>query len=211
MRVEPLLVLVLLLAGCADRAPDPVPEAAAPPPATTTPTTPDAQAEAEVASDATATAAAPSTPATALALEGEGLRVFILSSGSARPIPFGTAKTQTLDMLGAVLGGPPSDLGENIDCGATRASWPDGLTAWFVQDEFVGWSVASADAAVSTVDGLSVGDTRTELENGGTVVEVMPSSLGTEFTAGGVAGLLESPEPDARVTHLWAGATCIAR
>ena len=34
---------------------------------------------------------------------------------------------------------------------------------------------------------------------------------GTEFTSGGINGLFDSKAPDARVTALWAGATCIHR
>lgn len=200
MRDSVLVLLALLLAGCADPGVTPTQQAAqAPAPAAT------------AAEGAPASASGPSTPAAALALEGEGLRAFILPSGSARPIPFGTGKADTLRMLEAVLGGPPTGGGENIDCGATHARWPDGLTVWFVGDRFSGWAVESEDAAVSTASGLKVGSTRADLENGGSVVEIAPSSLGVEFTAGGVAGLLESPDADARVTHLWAGAVCLAR
>jgi hypothetical protein len=56
-----------------------------------------------------------------------------------------------------------------------------------------------------------LGTTRTELENGASVARIAKSSLGEEFTAGDVAGLLDSAAADARVSNLWAGATCIAR
>jgi len=114
-------------------------------------------------------------------------------------------------MLESVQGAPPSGQGENIDCGATSAVWPDGLTVWFARDKFVGWSVASAASTLSTAGGLKVGSTRVEVENGASVAEIVRSSLGEEFRAGGVGGLLESADADARVTNLWAGAVCIAR
>jgi hypothetical protein len=42
-------------------------------------------------------------------------------------------------------------------------------------------------------------------------VRVFQSTLGTEFSAGGIAGLLESAGPQARIVALWAGMVCIAR
>jgi hypothetical protein len=189
----------LLLGGCQDSAPSP---AEAPPADAATPSpTPEASAAPAPAADGGAT----------LALEGDGLRVFVLPSGSARPIPFGTDPVQTLEMLEAVRGEPPSNLGKNPDCGEQFAEWSDGLLVWFDNDEFVGWALADTAAELSTVDGLKIGSTRAQLEGGGSVVEIAPSSLGVEFTAGGVAGLLASDAPDARVTHLWAGMACIAR
>ncbi len=43
------------------------------------------------------------------------------------------------------------------------------------------------------------------------MVEIRPSSLGTEFQSGGIGGLLDSANADAKVSNLWSGATCIAR
>lgn len=149
--------------------------------------------------------------ATVLALEGDGLRAIIKSSGAARPLPFGTEREAALRMLEAVRGVPPDEQGESADCGAEFATWADGFQVWFARGAFVGWAVRGTDAALSTVDRLRVGTTRAQLEDGGTLAEIAPSSLGVEFTAGGVAGLLASDASDAPVTHLWAGATCIAR
>ncbi|MGQ4660996.1 hypothetical protein [Lysobacter sp. F6437] len=161
-----------------------------------------------------AVASAPSAsepPAARLALEGEGLRIFVSPSGSARPIAFGTGKAETLATLRKVIGAAPVDEGDNNECGATRVRWPGGLATWFVDDAFVGWSVGPDGSGVSTVDGLAIGSTRTALESGGSVVQIDSTTLGTEFTAGGVAGLLDSDDDNASVIHLWAGQTCIAR
>jgi hypothetical protein len=155
--------------------------------------------------------AAPQVPVAKLALDGEGLRIFITATGASRPIPFGIAKADALRMIESVQGAPHQKHGENIDCGATNAVWPDVLTVWFARDKFVGWSVAAAGSPLSTPGGLMLGTTRTELENGASVARIAKSSLGEEFTAGDVAGLLDSAAADARVSNLWAGATCIAR
>lgn len=211
MRNPMLLVLLLALAGCnqpdADSARDERESpAVARPPAAMPAADPPATDQPAAADDV----AAPATAAK-LALDGEGLRIFIVETGSSRLIPFGIVKAEALGVLEAVQGAPPSDQGENIDCGATHAIWPDGLTVWFARDKFVGWSVASAASPLSTVGGLEVGSTRAEVESGASVARIAPSSLGEEFTAGGVAGLLDSADADARVSNLWAGATCIAR
>ena len=77
-------------------------------------------------------------------------------------------------MLESVRGAPPQKQGENIDCGATYATWSDGLTVWFDRGEFVGWSLASTGSPLSTAGGLMLGTTRSELENGASVAR-MPS------------------------------------
>ena len=145
-----------------------------------------------------------------LALDGEGLRSFAISSGSSRLIAFGTMRDEAMRMLETVQGMPARDQGENIDCAASYASWPDGLTVWFADGEFAGWSVGSADATVATASSLRVGSSREELQSAYDA-RIAPSTLGTEFNAGGIAGLLDSPDANARVTDLWAGRTCIAR
>jgi hypothetical protein len=147
-----------------------------------------------------------------LALEGEGLRVFDAPSGNAQPIALGTGKTETLGLLEKVIGNPPLKQGENPDCGATNAVWSNGLVTWFQANRLVGWSVSlDLKSSLRTADGIGLGTTRAELDNSGTVVKVFDSSLGTEFSAGDMAGLLNSPNKDGIVTNLWAGQVCIAR
>lgn len=211
MRNPMLLVLMLSLAGCNDpiaiAAQDGHETAAVDQPSVRMPATAPA---ATGQPDASADVATP-VPAAKLALDGQGLRIFTVATGSSRAIAFGIGKAEALAMLEAVQGAPPSEQGENIDCGATNAIWPDGLTVWFARDKFVGWSLASAASPLSTAGGLNVGTTRAEVENGASVARIASSSLGEEFTAGDVAGLLDSADANARVTHLWAGAVCIAR
>lgn len=158
---------------------------------------------------------AASVATAALALDGEGLRIFKLLGGSSSLLPFGQAKVDTLTTL-TTLRGAPKTQAENIDCGATNAVWADGLTGWFARDKFAGWSVGSsasgtASTALATAGGLRLGATRTEVEQGASVARIAHSTLGEEFNAGGIAGLLDASDPDARVSHLWAGAACVAR
>lgn len=205
-----LLAVGLAVAGCNQPDPASLPDAAEPPATAAVDSVLATPNPAGEPSDAPGNAA-PQDPVAKLALDGDGLRIFITANGASRPIPFGIARADALRMLESVQGAPPQDQGENIDCGSTNAVWPDGLTVWFDRDEFVGWSVASAGSPLSTAGGLMLGTTRAELENGASVARIAESSLGEEFTAGDVAGLLDSDAADARVTNLWAGAACIAR
>lgn len=172
--------------------------------------TPDAQP----APKADAPATSPATPATpaatqpALAVEAEGLRLFDSASGSARPIPFGTARAQTLAAL-AFRGTP--ETGTNGECGAgplAYASWPDGLEIWFQDDAFAGWALDDrAAGAIGTAAGIGPGSTRAALDSA-TAATVEQSTLGTEFAAGELFGLLDGTGQGAKVTNMWAGVSC---
>lgn len=159
------------------------------------------------------TATASTTPTVAdrmLALEGEGLRVFAVPIGSANPIPFGIPEADAMKMLTTANGAPPLSQGKNIDCGATSATWKNGLTVWFTKGQFAGWSVGKSDHKLTTASGIGLGSSRADLD-AAYDTKVSTSSLGAEFNAGGVAGLLASLRADARVTNLWAGVACLGR
>lgn len=144
-----------------------------------------------------------------LALDGEGLRLVTPSSGSSRPLPFGTPQSRAVRALTTVFGTDPVEEGEAADCGADYARWVEGLTVWFDRERLVGWAVREG-SGLTTLDGWGPGSTRAELEETRTLT-VERSSLGVEFTAGGMAGLLESGAADARIQNLWAGHACLAR
>ena len=221
--MRPLLpiVLALLLGGCTQPISTPAPDdAAAAPPTASASVSPSAPASVPgiVAAKPIETATTVEQPretsagksSSRLALDGEGLRIFDAMTGSSRLIAFGTPTADAMRMLEAMQGGRSSDQGENLDCRATYATWPDGLTAWFARGDFAGWSVASTGSTLATASGIKIGSTRRELESAYDA-RVARSTLGVEFTAGGLAGLLASTAADARVTNLWAGTTCIAR
>lgn len=171
--------------------------------------------------DAAATARPPGDTARAvLALDGEGLRAFLRPSGSARPIPFGEPRASVLATVGRLQDGARPALTPNEECRATVATWPaTGLQLWFTTGSaprFVGWSLggrAPADTtapALTTASGIGLGSTRAALESV-YVARVARSTLGVEFSAGGLAGLLASDRPDAPIRNLWAGEVCLAR
>ncbi|HSH44523.1 MAG TPA: hypothetical protein VK966_01620 [Longimicrobiales bacterium] len=158
-----------------------------------------------------------------LVLTGQGLRLERGAGANGGPweLAFETPRDTALEVLATILG-EPGETGEVADCAADYATWETGLTAWFARGRFVGWHVR--ERGLATRDGVAIGSTRAELDQAGGV-EVRETSLGTEFTLDGIAGLLQSGaaaaefgesavEPDGQgavVTHLWAGHTCIAR
>ena len=74
---------------------------------------------------------------------------------------------------------------------------------------FVGWSLPRG-STLTTAAGVGPGSTWDELIAAHAATR-RESTLGTELTAGDLAGLLDSDAPDATVLHLWAGENCIAR
>lgn len=199
IRTAPV-ALALMLAACQAEPQrvdeEPVP-AAAPSAATIAP---------PATSAPTAATASPSTPA--LAIEAEGLRLFDRTSGSARPIPFGTSWQQVRTAL--AFRGPPG-TGTNGECGAgplDYASWPDGLTLYAQGGKFVGWAVDGRGAgAIGTAASIGPGSTRAQLEDA-YAASFSQTTLGTEFAAGGIFGLLDGAGAGAKITNMWAGVSC---
>ena len=189
MRHIPLLLATAALAACTPPEATTAPKADAIPTPTQIPTTP-----------------TPAPPA--LAVEAEGLRLFDPASGSARPIPFGTARAQTLAAL--AFRGPPGTR-TNGECGAgplAYASWPDGLQIWFQDDKFAGWALdGRTEGAIGTAAGIGPGSTRAELDSA-YAAAVEQSTLGTEFAAGELFGLLDGAGQGAKITNMWAGVSC---
>lgn len=192
-----------MLAGCRVEQPDRDP---APPPAT-----PSADADVVEAEtpDPVVQAVMP-----LVGLDADGLRIVNPESGSTRPIAFGDSMAAVVRQIVSLRG--PAERGRNEECGAGPidfASWPDGLQLAFQDDLFVGWSVNGRQPgaeAFTTLAGLGVQSPRSVLDSA-YVATVEETSLGTEFAAGGLSGLLDSDRPDARVETMWAGVSCTFR
>ena len=208
LRPATLLALAVSLAACA--APDePAPDV--PAPAGVADDAPGAERSGEPAAGPEAEDAT----AVALALDAEGVRTVDAASGSTRPVAFGTPEAEAVAAVERLRGAAPERT-ENAECGAGPvqfATWPDGF-AMHVQDgTFVGWALNDGAGEVSTLttlSGLGIGSTRAELD-AAYAATVEETSLGTEFAAGGLFGLLSGPGPDATVEHLWAGVSCTFR
>ncbi len=159
-------------------------------------------------------AVAPDTPsaATLIALDGDGL-MLVDSSGSTRAVAFGASEAVVLRAATAAFG-EPRDRSSNQECGAGPlefVSFDGGLLVSLQRGKFVGWTVRrTSGRGPSTMSGIGLGSTRAELE-AAYAAKVATSSLGVEFSAGGLSGVLASKASTAPITDLWAGANCIAR
>lgn len=176
------------------------------------PSAPPIRPTAAAASPAAADPAPAAASAPLLNLAGEGLAFVDANTGSSRMLPFGVERGVIERGVSAALGAAVRQ-GRNPECGAGPldfAAYPDGLTLWFQDGRFVGWATGEAARHLQTAAGVGVGSTRRELE-GSYAPTLVGSTLGVEFQAGGISGLLASAAPDARITALWAGAGCVFR
>jgi hypothetical protein len=147
--------------------------------------------------------------ASRIVLQAGGLGVTD-AAGVKRDLPFGTPKLEALAALTGAHEGVAGMQSANGECGAgplTFAAWDDGLSVAFDGAEFAGWTLGNSGAV--TAQGIGVGSSREALN--ALHPEIRESSLGTEFVANDIGGLLDGPSLDAHVTSLWAGVTCMFR
>jgi len=158
--------------------------------------------------NASVPAPAPVAAAAPIVLEGAGLR--IPGESPPRTLAFDMPKAATVEALTKALGRPPTERGANEECGGGGmefAAWEGEIVAWFLDDRFAGWD---NKGGLKTIQGIGIGSTLAQV-SALPGFEVEESTLGTEFRAGGLSGILASKAPDAKVTHLWGGATCVFR
>ncbi|MDH3262867.1 MAG: hypothetical protein OEM24_02590 [Paracoccaceae bacterium] len=147
--------------------------------------------------------ASTSAAAPGLVLDAEGLR----PAGSALRVDFGRAEDGAIAAVSRLLGAGPVETAANAECGAgpvKAVRWANGLTLNFQRGAFLGWvSETGRGTAAAASTGLGPGTARAALQG----ARFEETSLGTEFEAGGVFGLVEGGE----VRLIWAGVTCFFR
>lgn len=158
-------------------------------------------------------------PTVRLALDRQGIRLIDASTGSTRPVPFGAPGAEAIDAVTATSGAQLRREPDQ-DCGAGAldvVTFAGGLSLLVQEGRFVGWSVAAPlevspapGSSPRTTNGIGVGSTRAALESA-YVTRVDSTTLGLEFTADGLQGVLESESPRAPIVAMWAGAACVAR
>lgn len=161
-----------------------------------------------------------------VSLDGEGLRLVDPKSGATRPLSFGVDEAQ-LKLIAEKLKGP-AKTGRNEECGAgplAYLSWDDGLTLYSLDGLFAGWALDERGGAavpaktaakgesptrLTTMSGLGIGSTRAQLLDAYDAT-IEQTTLGTEFNAAGLSGILDGKGAKAKVTNLWSGVNCVFR
>lgn len=163
--------------------------------------------EANQAADAAVAEAPP-----ALNLAPDGLTL-VTAGGATRHLAFGQPRDVAVPLVSAAIG-KPTGQGANPECGAGPLETVDfarGLTLFFQEGAFAGWDIdGRAAGPYATAAGIGIGATRAQLEALGPVI-LPESTIGHEFIAGDLSGLLDGTKPESKVTSLWAGTTCIFR
>jgi hypothetical protein len=148
-----------------------------------------------------------------LRLASGGLLATQTSSTPGRTLAFGMPREEAVGAVASILG-PATGEGSNEECGAGPMQFTSfgTLSLNFQQGAFVGWSLRGPPRtpALRSAAGLGIGTPRDQIMGEGQgPLQVSETSLGTQFDAAGILGLLSGPEPDATVTSIWAGTNCI--
>jgi hypothetical protein len=146
-----------------------------------------------------------------LALSRDGL-TFVIGA-STRNLNFGSDKAAVMTALQSAEGAPRSvDTGSMCEDGSGRVFDTvlyDGLSVYFLNSTLSGWRVSKAQ--FTTLDGVGPGSTLTQLRAAFGEVKVTDSSLGVEWSAGTLGGVLSGKSDDSIVGEMFAGDLCIIR
>lgn len=157
---------------------------------------------------------APLTGFDSYRVDSEGVVLVETATGRAFLFDFGVLQSDLEQNFTENLG-LTNNPASNDECGAGPMDFAgfDGLTLNYQDGNFVGWSAGdpSQGTGALTLDGITIGSTRAEIEALRGLQEVADSTIGHEFSAEGISFLLSGTEPDAAVTDMWAGTNCIFR
>lgn len=197
MRIRGVLLAAILAAGCGGGSDQGEVRGSAPDSA-------GAAAAVRGTDSAAAGAAAEPLPASVV-LAPDGLDV-----GGAK-LAFGGGREQVLAAVGAALG-TPQEQGTNEECPAgplAHAQYP-GLQLVFQDGSFVGW-FAGEGSALRTAQGVGPGSTLGQLKAAYPAATVAETSLGSEFAADDLYGIVTTPSDEGKVQVMFAGTNCLFR
>lgn len=134
------------------------------------------------------------------------------AAGPAAKLAFGTGRAQVLAAVNGVLGAP-AEQGTQEECPAGPLGYTQhaaGLHLQFQDSAFVGWS-APQGSALRTAAGIGPGSTLAQLKAAYAGAAVQETSLGNEFSAGELYGVVTGPADADKVEIIFAGTNCIFR
>jgi hypothetical protein len=178
------IIPLILVAACGDQA---------------APSSNNASATDQPAPNSTEPAKAAATPAAPAPIS------YILAARGLEPgLPFGMKQDEAVAAAAAAFGAP-TRRNHNDECGEGPMDFVDfhGLSLGFQDGRLAGWSLSETEPALRTAGGLAIGAPRSAL--GGAEVDE-ESTLGPEFEAEGIGGLLD--EKGKKIEALWAGLAC---
>lgn len=148
--------------------------------------------------------------APAIVLAPDGLNV----TGGAAPkqVAFGSPRAGVQADVGAVLGAP-AEQGIQEECPAgplQYAQYGAGLQLVFQDSAFVGW-FAGEGSTLRTAPGIGPGSTLGQLRSAYPGVTMEETSLGHEFAAGELYGIVADTSSAGAVQVVFAGINCIFR
>lgn len=160
-----------------------------------------------------------------LVLTTDALQLVDQITGSSNDLPFGMPENQLTEIINNTFQSKSVSNGVNAECGAgplKMVAWSNGLTLVFQENNtksaepkidwlFQGWYIDGTKEGankLTTMAGLGIGSTLAEMQSA-YEIEVKKTSLGQEFsTASGLFGILDGTGKDAKIIHLWSGASC---
>lgn len=135
-----------------------------------------------------------------------------LELGAGRRLAFGGARTGVLARVGGVLG-QPAEQGMQEECPAGplyQVSYAAGLQLVFQDSAFVGW-FARQGSTLRTAAGVGPGSTLAQLRAAYPAAKVEETSLGFEFAADELYGVVTDTTDAGVVEAIFAGTNCIFR
>lgn len=112
--------------------------------------------------------------------------------------------------VASMLGPPTKEVDQQCDSGADHAVTWTGLTIYGTDGTFTGWYAERE--RLTTDAGVGPGSTKADIDKayGSGNVEIHETTLGTEWSAGGVSGIFEGGA-DTEIAGMWAGTNCVFR
>lgn len=203
MRALLVVILAIVLSACGGDQPalEPTPGAGGGPPA-----------EGGESADGEDAVADDLDEADFVTLQTDGLSV--TAGDSSQSLVFSdTERNAATEAVAAVLGEPTAEE-SGLECGPgplDSVTW-QGLDLYFSDGVLAGWYLDEPQPEqVITAGNVVVGSTRGQLKTALPDLSVEESTIGTEWSGGGLSGVLSGDAKDATVEAMWAGANCIAR